>query len=298
MPYDYQRLIDVYRWRIRRCRTKNQVNRLHIALERILVPAELRHLGMALGDEPALPLSRKWIERVLELMPLNKARPIEFERHVKLKGLTRYTADIGTSAHKTLILGFTGDNHRLMAPTAFLLDCLNPAGYDLVVLNDYAKSLYVEGIPGLGDSFFAMLAGLHAYVDFSSYRIVVAYGTSGGGLAAVLAAIALKLDKGVSIAGVGFGKLEARVARKGLPVEPFRAVVASRPVPYPDLLLVYGADNPRDEAFAASVSKLIPGRVMKVMNCGEHGLIGYHLLRRQLPEFLAMLLGQDLETPC
>jgi len=297
MPHDYQRLIDVYRRRIRRYRTENQVNRFHISLEQVLVPAELRQLGVALGDEPVLSLSRKWIERILQFMPLNKARPIEFERHVKLKGVTLYTADVGTSAHKTLILGFTGDQHRLMVPTAFLLDCFNPAGYDLVALDDYSKSLYLEGIPGLGDSFFAMLDGLRAYLDLPSYRNVVAFGTSGGGLAAVLAAIALKLDKGISIGGVDFDRLEARAASKGLPIEPFRAVIASRPVPYPDLLLVHAADQPRDEAFAASVSKLVPGRVMKVSNCDAHGLLGHHIMRRQLPEFLAILLGQDLETP-
>jgi len=297
MTADFDRPVDLYRRRIARCRTENQVNQVHIALENYLVPAELRGLGLALRNDPPESLGRQWVESRLVSLPLNKPRPVEFERSGNLRGLTRYSADIGSPEQKTLIVGFAGFAHRLMLPTAFVLDCLNPAWYDLIVLRDFAKRLYVQGIPGLGDSFFDVLSGLSTCVDLPSYRNVVAFGTSGGGHAAVLAAIALRLDKGISIGGAGFEQLEATVRSLGLDVGPFRALVSARPDPYPDLLLVYAGDHARDEAGARSIGKLVPARLMKVRDCGKHGVLGHYSARRQLPEFLSLILGQDVENP-
>src|SRR6266700_7054432 len=158
----------LYRKRIARCRTENQFNRIHIAVENYMTPAEMRYFDAALAEDPPDAPSREWIARVHRLMPLRKVRPVEFERRGLVKGATRYTAAVGSPGQKTLILAFGGAFNRLMLPMPCWLDCLNPAFYDMIVLRDLSRRLFGMGIHGLGSNFFEALAALRKHVDPAS----------------------------------------------------------------------------------------------------------------------------------
>src|SRR5512139_443010 len=92
------RAYRLYRRRIERCRTENQRNAVHIVLENYMTPAEVRHFRVALDAEPPDSPSRAWINRLDRSMPINKPRPVEFERRGILRSATRYTADCGSPA--------------------------------------------------------------------------------------------------------------------------------------------------------------------------------------------------------
>lgn len=294
-PDSLDRACRLYRRRVGRCRTENQVNRIHIALENYLTPAEVRHFAAAFAGDPPDSPSRQWIEKLAAAMPVNKARPAEFVRRGIVKGATRYTADTGTEAQKTLLIGLAGHWHRLMLPTPWFLDCLNPALFDVIVLRDYARLSFATGIPGLGGDFVAALTRLKEQVDPRAYRNAIALGTSGGGVCAVMAAIALGLQRGISVSGEHFQTMAARLRGQGLSDAPFAALLASRPHPFPELILAYGEASRPDEMAAVALQQLVPSRLEKVRHCVEHAVLAWHHRRGTLPAYLSRLLGQSLE---
>jgi hypothetical protein len=76
--------------------------------------------------------------------------------------------------------------------------------------------------------------------------------------------------------------------------EPYAALLASRPCPFPELVLVCGADHRKDVADASALRKLVPSHLWKVKNCAQHAVLTWHLARVTLPAFLAKILGQSL----
>jgi len=59
-----ERAYRLYCKRIARCRTENQRNRVHIALENYMTPQEVLYLAAALAGDRADSPSRKWIARL------------------------------------------------------------------------------------------------------------------------------------------------------------------------------------------------------------------------------------------
>lgn len=296
MSSHLDRTFRLYRQRISRCRTENQLNRIHIALENYITPAEVRHFAAALAGDPPDSPSRQWIARIDGFMPINKVRPVEFARRGISKGATRYTADAGSAGQKTLIIGLAGHWHRLMVPMPWFLDCLNPSLYDVIVLRDFSRLSFAAGIPGLGGDLLEALTNLKRQVDPGAYRNAIALGTSGGGVSAVLAAILLGLNRGISVSGEDFQRTTARLKSHGLSDERYTALLASRQHPFPDLVLAFGGDSRADMEAAVALHQLIPSRLEKVKHCGDHAVLAWHLRRGTLPAFLAKILGQSPEN--
>jgi hypothetical protein len=287
----------LYRRRIARCRTENQVNRLHIAVENYITPLEVRYFNAVLAGESLDAPSREWIVRLHGLMPVRKVRPVEFERRGLVRGATRYTADVGTPAQKTLIVAFCGALNRLMLPMPTWLDCLNPAFYDMIVMRDFSRRFFSMGIPGLGSNFFETLAAVRKQVDFGSYRNTIALGTSSGGLSALLAAVHLKMNRGISIGGIDFPTLAGRLRDYGVNDAPYEALLAARFDPFPDLVLAYCGGHAVDAAAASALSQRVPSRLWEVKDCKGHGVVPSKLRRGRFPPFLSNILGQSIERP-
>ena len=292
-----EQALRLYRRRIDRCRTENQRNRVHIMVENYMTPAEVRQFAAALAGDPADSPSRQWIVRLAGRLPVNKARPAEFARKGLCKGATRYTNGDASTPQKTLIVGVSGHFHRLMVPTPWLLDCLNPALYDVVILRDFSRIYYSSGIPGLGRDFAAAIAGLGRRIDPRAYRNTIAVGTSGGGLAALLAAALLDFDKAIAIGAQDFAHVAGKLKAFAATDDPYTAFLASpRERRWPELLLAYGADNRGDAASAAAIHAILPSELRPVKRCGEHAVLAWQHERGTLPAYLAKLLGQGLES--
>jgi hypothetical protein len=291
-----EQALRLYRRRVARCGTENQLNRLHIAVENYMTPAELRHFLAGLAADAADSPSRRWIARLAALMPVNATRPLEFERRGLVRGATRYTAGDGIASGKTLIIGFTGHFHRLMMPMPWLLDCLNPDAYDLVVLRDFPRVNYSLGIPGLGADFFCALAELARRIDPRAYRNTIALGTSGGGMPALLAAIFLELDKGIAISPQDFTRFAAKLSAIGLASDRHAALLASRPDRFPGVVVAYPADSPGDTAAALALAAQLPVDLRPAKRCANHAVLAWQHQRGTLPTYLSKLLGQSLES--
>ena len=291
----FQRAYEIYRRRVARCRTVNQQNRVHIVIENYMTPAELRKFAAAVSADPADSIGGRWFTRLIAKMPTKKVRPVEFERRSALKGVTLYTGGDGSPERKTLIVGFAGNFNRMMAPMPVFLDCLNPAHYDVLILRDFQRAFFAKGVPGLGNDFFEALSNLRSLFEPNRYRNAIALGTSSGGLPAVLGAIELQLDRGVSIGAVDFNHFVVRLNSHGVDEKPYAALLASRPQPYPKLILAYGGEYKIDVAASAAVNGLVPSELMGVENCATHSVFAWNLERGTLPVFLSKALGQDVE---
>jgi len=261
-----------------------------------MTPEEVRFFDGALARDPVASPDREWVSKMTRFISKRESWAAEFRRKGILKGMTLYTADIGSCAGKTLIIGFTGPFHRLGLPSPLLLGCLNPALYDVVLLRDFSKRFFSKGIPGLGADFFQALPNLKSHVDPTAYRNCIALGASSGGLPAVLAAILLKLNRGVSIGGLDFPRFAAKLRDFGVSDEPYAALLASRPDPFPELLLVFGAGYATDVVAARGLHGRVPSRLLEVKACDDHLVLAWKLLRGRLPKFLSKVLGQSVDT--
>jgi hypothetical protein len=290
------RAYRLYRRYTKRCRTENQLNRVHIALDNYMTPAEVRHFAAALAAEPANSPSRRWIDTLERSMPVKAPRPLEFERREHARGVTHYTAGASPAAQKTLIIGFSGIHHRLMMPTAWLLDCLNPQLYDVVVLRDFSRRSFALGLPGLGSDLLGLLSGLRKHCDPRAYRKAVSMGTSAGGVPAVIAAIALGLDRGIAVCPSHYLWYVQHLKALGLNERAYAEVLASRNRPFPQLVLVTGAEKKDDLAAAAALHAVVPSRLWKLRNCAQHGVLKWQIERGTLRPFLSKLLDQSLEA--
>ena len=293
---DFERPLRLYRRRSERCRTENQWNRLHIAIENYMTPLEVRRFETAFAREPRDAPGRAWMARITAMLQPRRARTAEFERTGLRREVSMYTAAISGSAQKTLIVAFAGHFNRLMAPMPALLDCLNPAAYDVLVLRDFSRRFFAAGVVGLGSDLAAAMANLKARFDPSKYRSAIALGTSSGGLAALLAAIALGIERGVSLGAMDPATIGARLRERGFSDAAFADLLAARPRPFPELVLAYGAGFETDAAAARVLHERLPSRLLAVDGCSIHALIAWHLARARLPSFLAAVLGRDLET--
>lgn len=109
-----------------------------------------------------------------------------------------YTAH-GTSAEKSLIVGFGGNYLRLMVPTYCILTGLDPWQHDLLLLADDRRTLFLQGVAGIAGTLDELCARVADLALGRGYRRVVALGTSGGGPAAIYAAIRTGWAKAVAV---------------------------------------------------------------------------------------------------
>ena len=286
-----ERAYRLYCKRIARCRTENQRNRVHIALENYMTPQEVRYLAAALIGDRADSPSRKWIARLESYLTHKTDEAPAFVRRGTLRAVTRYSAEVGAPAQKTLLLCFAGIFHRLMVPTPAFLDCLDPARYDVVFLRDYSKSGFGRGIAGLGEDFFAAMRRLPAVEDFARYRRTVALGTSSGALPALMAAILFRLHQGIAIGSMDFPEFASWLESLGIDPEPYAALVASRPDPFPALTLVYCAGCDKDSKSATALHSRVPSTLWAATDCAGHTVLASKLMLGRLPAFLSRLLA-------
>ena len=258
----------------RQCRTRNQFNRLHIDLERLLTPEEIFALGR-LALATALPKpTQAWLKDLRGLSPEMFVAPTLFSRLEISETVSLYRDGTLSRSEKSLLVAFTGNYRRLMMPIAVFLQSLDSRSWDVILLRQDGERPY---FPAAGpDPADLMSAMLSAGPDFrrSDYRRLVTIGTSGGGFPAIVAAVAIGASRGISVSG--------RMPRE----RPLLSAEAPR-----DLVFVYGESHPVDRDQALSMQSLFTGRLRPVPGVAEHNVL-YSLLRQgELAPFLVEVLG-------
>lgn len=261
-------------------------------LERILAPQELlREVGRAGADGRSLLAERL---RASPTVAFLQAQPrLEpFARRVLSDGATLY-AGAGVAAGRSLLVGFCGKAHRLMMPTALLLQHLPAADWDVLVLEDRWATHFRRGVAGLADGFPALVARVAALGE--GYARLVALGTSMGGLPAARFALRAGAERGISVGGRlpnDVLRLRGRVA----PPHAFDPLCACLPQGPRPLLFTYAAGCANDAGPAEAGAGLTGGRVLAVEGYASHGLLHELHLVGGLRDYLEVVLHQPVQS--
>ena len=314
-------MIAGYRRAARRCRTVNQFNALHIALDNRLTPAELVALVHQQGPwfRPRLQLRRalrllpqrwrhaqpqhapaalrdEWLRKLLRFYAMvRKPRPEPFARRKLSRHLRLYSSG-GPRRDKTLLLCFVGSAQRPMMPLPVFLQHLDAASTDVLMVG-YPRGVGLRrGLPELAGSFEASIDRLRELADIGAYRRCVALGTSGGGTPALLAALRLGLPAAMSAGGGGPNDMRW-AAELGEDVGDLAERYARALPAAPRVVLAYGADEPNDVASAQAFAQRIPAQLVPVRDGRRsvpHNVLQPLLRRHRLRDFLQAHL---LRTP-
>jgi hypothetical protein len=266
--FDYFRLAAT-------CESHNSFNRLHIEIETVATPQEIAALAKP-GAGRKLPReTRLWLERLGKLSPDLIEAPRPHGRRMLGPHVTLYGDASLPSAEKSLMVAFAGRARRLMIPVPAFLQFIDPAKWDIVLVNRGPDSPYLQGqaTPEVG----RILALVEAAVDLSAYRRVAALGTSGGGFPAVWAALLAGAERGVSICGAASPPLPAAVPRADGKA--------------PDLCFVYGSDSAADRDAAQALRAAYGGRLRTIEGAEKHNVIEYMIRQGRFAAFLDEVLG-------
>jgi hypothetical protein len=186
----------------RQCRTKNQINLLHIAFENILAPVEFNHFTELVGSQQLPTPTYDWLRKIAELSPEMFDRPQGFRRQALADNVLLYGEPSLHASGKSLLIGFAGNARRLMMPIAIFLQCLDSRLWDVGLLRKgAAQESCFEGVAGVASSLSALIEYIQCMLPTKRYRRLITYGTSGGGLAAILASILMNTARGISVGG-------------------------------------------------------------------------------------------------
>ena len=115
------------------------------------------------------------------------------------ENLLFYASDDGVD-DRLIVVAFTGMARRLMLPTPFFLGSM-PAGVDIVIVKDLNRDHYRNGIAGFGhdlrSSFSTLAKSIQSLI--SSYKEIMTFGTSSGGLPALAFASFIDTYRAVAV---------------------------------------------------------------------------------------------------
>lgn len=235
--------------------------------------------------------SAAWKQRLAGMLALTGTRtPKAFIEERLAPTVALYTTP-GQKQDKTLIMGFTGNTGRLMLPTSVFLQSLPTSAVDVALFWDPDRESFTRGLKELGDNIGGMISEAARRLEVDRYPKVVTIGTSSGGMCAILAALALKLDSNLSIGAVA-GSDHLKFAEAGVPamIEEYTAK-ASR---IPPINLAFSEGHDRDTASATYIARRVPANLWPISMPPtvppQHNALYPLLVRGELTKFLGSKL--------
>jgi acyl-CoA synthetase (AMP-forming)/AMP-acid ligase II/acyl carrier protein len=294
--------VAAIRSRLKRSRTVLELKGVQEALLDVLTLDELANIVSARLANPLLalvrfvPIRMPVAERLAvqadlvawQTMILARAaapsRP-RWERLRRAPGVTHYRRTQAPLAGRRLIVGFSGNQQRLMLPLHLVLDHL-PQTDDLLLLSDPDRRYYVGGIRDLAPSLPAVCEWLLTQFPGWGYDTVVTFGTSAGGLAAVCAALQLRCSRAVA---VGADSPDAHPVLDAL----LRELMASTAgKDRPAIVLHFDPANARDRVGGETIHALVTGSMMTTFDAGGvHNTLHAAYVAGRLGGLLTQLLG-------
>jgi hypothetical protein len=202
----------------------------------------------------------------------------------------------GAPGERPLVVGLTGDWGMLMGPVPYVAEALQRHGHDLLLVRRRWRGGYFRG--GQGDWLDQIGPAITA-LSGRRRRPRAVFGTSAGGLPALVLAEQLGAARGLAIGPCGDAALFAR----GGPIRRLRRWPRWRhwrPGGGPSLLVLHPADHPGDREAASLIDqryralRLAPARLERRAEegCTDHNLVQFHVQAgRPLPDLLAAWLA-------
>jgi hypothetical protein len=277
-PLDYAALSS-------RCRTKNEFRRLHIDLENTLAPVELREIKKLIDTQELDAPGHSWVGALKKLSPSLFEAPQAYQRRVLASRVTLYRDPAPDVAERGLLVAFTGDARRLMLPVCVVLQLIDSRRWDVVVLRKCGSKPFLRGLDDVTGNFPGLVRFIQSAVSATRYRRTITLGTSGGASAAIMAALLMGADRGLSICGT-VPKSRGEIGlRWRIGMGRCTAAVFGR-----ELWYVYGSDCARDLQTAHLLQNLYGGQLHPIPGADEHNVFRWLLERGRLAAFLEALI--------
>lgn len=237
------------------------------------------------GNYTSNPEWKEWHRTnylLLEAAGKKKAEKFSSEKISKTYTLYRGISERSTE-EKTLVVGITGKINRLMLPIASILQHLDASQCDLLLMK--TSSIYARaGKITTWDDFISSLENCLDVLDV--YGSISVFGTSFGGIPAILAADALDA---ANVLSVGPGSPYALWWMKDFGVDPYEILFQRGNGYGAKLTVLVGSDCSSDIANAREIAELVPTKITKVTR-SDGAEIGHiclpHLaMNRQMKSF-------------
>jgi hypothetical protein len=268
------------------------LQRACLELQRHGTPAEVR---AAIDLAETLPASvRDWLRRLGDYCFWEDDRLPAFERSMQDERWVFYRGvDNDGTGQRELIVGFTGASGNLFQPVPVVLQQLEPARHDLLVLRDPKRAHFLDGA-GEAVTFEALVESIaRAARDYAS---IVTIGASSGAFPALVVAAALGARRGIGLGGrppsdaVTAARLLAATRRDGED-DPDPSVGRALGT---SLLAVFGSDFGYDRRGAEGIRSLLPAvRRIAIDGAGTHNVPHVAFQTGSLSSLYGMLLAVE-----
>ena len=261
-----------------RCQTQNEFNRLHIGLENLCSPREIAEIAKLADSCGSFEATRSWLKNFLMWTPELFETPQRYGRHTISRHMIVYQSSESKEWEKDLLIAFTGNARRPGMPVCVFLQFLDSRSWDVVVLKKCSRNSYLLGLEGISADFPGLVRVIQTRLSPMQYRRVITLGTSGGGFAAVLAAVLMEADRGICVGGT-------------LPISYTSEWTSKVTDNGRDLRFVYGKDFLRDRVSAVAMANVFGGRLHPIAGVDQHVVLGQLLKSNKLAEFFREMLA-------
>jgi acyl carrier protein len=262
---------------IERCETKKDLLRVLDQLNIEATPADIVELKKT-GVSP--PPAAEWLDNAVHLLTSEDQTISTFRRQRISPWIDLYVAP-KSEREKSLLIGFTGRNHKISCPVYSLLQTTPDKIFDVLILRDPLKANYLRGIQGHADSLTALLNYVQErFLDqYADTRVI---GASGGGFAALAAGRYLQSRR--TLAASGFLMTAGTASKRSEKEVAERAKLASRVFdqtshhpPVRSVCLVPSRSE-KDKVRGAKLATAFESKLVAVEDASDHDVF-YELLK-------------------
>lgn len=282
---------------------ENEITFFFRLIKKCRDPEDLGALARAVGGELAPHQLKRLYQRIAELCPpettqvfrtkapgwmlFQRGEPPRFQ-NTRLSSHARFfEAEGAARSAKVLLVLFSGRRGEAFMPISRLLARLPAQRFDVLRLRADQEGEYPCGVPGIGDSFFAVCEALRQRA--AAYAGTVAIGTSLGGFSALRAAVLAGLPVGLSLAG-RFTKFDPEAT--ALDVAAYDPLCPCTPRPACRILAYFSVQNEIDTLNAEMLRTMYPNaELFPVTDSEDHNVMAQLAATGQLDRLFAELDG-------
>jgi hypothetical protein len=188
----------------------------------------------------------------------------------------------GSATEKSLIVTFCGRSQRPNMSWSLFLQYLPSDLFDVAILCDRANNHYNDGIAGYAPDMLSLQRRLSADLQFASYRRVILYGTSSGGLPAIRVGLLAGAHRSIAVGGV-FAWPIYRLTQ-GQDFQTFDPICTCFTERRGEVLVIH-ASNERDLIGARQVERVLKAKRIRVTATTDHNVNHQLYLKGGLMDF-------------
>ena len=288
---------------IRACQTNAELYRLSIHIENHATPTDVAALHQRIDQVGEKSIA--WLENLHRMMFREVTTLQRYERRVIAENVYLYSTPRPSDEARDLVIAFCGLANRLQIPTPVFCQHMDGSRFDILVVRDTSKKIYVEGIPGYGANLVLVAERLRRDMNLDAYGSVYCIGTSGGGWASLMMGSLLKASRAIAVAGKPPAltpKLQQAWTNAGFADDAkkadfavFERYFAQADSTATSMLALYSADNEPDTRGAKALARITGAKAVGFLGISDHNLMFELVNTRHLAAVLRHCLLGNLD---